>query len=151
MDNATLTEAVRAELERIGPLPALEARMADGIVTLSGSVPDADLRRRVEQQLLALPEVLDVHNYLDVTPPCDGLKDQLIALLAREGVATDDLRVGIDDGVVTLSGQAASWFDRDVMGRLAWTLPGVREVVNRVTLPPGAVEPDRDASGDLIP
>lgn len=151
MDNATLTEAVRAELSRLGPLPALEAKMADGIVTLSGSVPDADLRRRVEQQLLALPEVLDVHNYLDVTPPCDGLQGQLLTVLASEGVATGDLRVVVEDGVVTLSGQASGWFDRDAMGRLAWTLPGVREVVNRVALPPGAVEPDRDASGDLIP
>jgi len=150
MDNATLTQAVRAELNRIGPLPALEAKMADGIVTLSGSVPDAGLRRRVEQRLLALPEVLDVHNYLDVATPC-GLTDQLLAVLASEGVATGDLRVVAQDGVVTLSGQASSWFDRDAMDRLAWTLPGVREVVNRVVLPSGAVEPDRDASGDLIP
>lgn len=151
MDNATLTEVVRAELMRIGPLPGLEAKMADGIVTLSGSVPDAALRRRIERQLLALPEVLDVHNYLDVTPPCDSLKDQLLAILASEGVATGDLRVTVEDGVVTLSGEASDWFERDAMGRLAWTLPGVREVVNRVALPPGAVEPDRDAGGDLIP
>lgn len=151
MDSSTLTEAVRAELERIGPLPAVEARMADGIVTLSGAVVDADLSRRIEQRLLALPEVLDVHNYLDVTPPCEGLKAQLLALLAAEAVSTAELGVAVERGVVTLSGQASSWFDRDAMDRLAWTLPGVREVVNQVALPAGAVEPDRDAAGDLIP
>jgi osmotically-inducible protein OsmY len=151
MDNAPLSAAVRAELTKLGPLPDLHAKMADGIVTLSGTVPDEDLRRRIEQQLLALPDVLDVHCYVDVTPPCDGLESRLLALLAREGVAADELRVVIDNGVVTLSGRAASWFDRDAMGRLAWTLPGVREVVSRVTLPPGAVEPGRDAAGDLIP
>lgn len=151
MDNAPLSAAVRAELEKLGPLPNLHAKMADGIVTLSGTVPDEALRRRVEQQLLALPDVLDVHCYIDIAPPCDGLEDQLLAILAREGIAANDLRVVIDGGVVTLSGRAASWFDRDAMGRLAWTLPGVREVVSRVTLPPGAVEPDRDAGGDLIP
>jgi hypothetical protein len=37
------------------------------------------------------------------------------------------------------------------MARLAWLLPGVRAVVNRVALPAGAVEPGRDASGDIIP
>lgn len=151
MDDANLTPAVRAELSRLGPLADLHARMADGIVTLSGSVPDDDLRRRIEQQLLAIPEVLDVHNYLKVTPPCDGLEDRLLTMLQGEGVATKDLRVRIDGGVVTLSGEAASWFDRDAMGRIAWTLPGVTEVVSRVTLPPDAVEPGRDAEGDLIP
>ena len=151
MDNAALTKAVRAELGRMGPFPTIEARMADGIVTLSGSVASDDLRRRIEQQLLDLPEVLDVHNYLDIQPPSDGLADQLMARLAREGVATEGAQIAVGDGVVTLSGEAASWFDRDAMGRLAWTLPGVREVVNRMTLPAGAVEPDRDASGDLIP
>ncbi len=151
MDNASLIKAVRAELGRMGPLPHVEATMGDGIVTLSGSVASEAMRRRIEQQLLDLPEVLDVHNYLDVQPPGDGLADHLIAVLAREGVAAPGLRIAIDDGVVTLSGEAESWFDRDAMDRLAWALPGVREVVNRMTLPPGAVEPDRDAGGDLIP
>lgn len=151
MDNATLTKAVRAELKRIGAPPTIEAKMADGIVTLSGSVAEPDLSRRLEQQLLALPEVLDVHNYLDVRSSRGGLEEQLRALLAREGVAADDLRVTVENGVVTLSGQAASWFDRDAMGRLPWRVPGVREVINRVSLPPGAVEPDRDDNGDLIP
>jgi osmotically-inducible protein OsmY len=151
MDNAPLSAAVRAELDKFGPLPDLHAKMADGIVTLSGAVPDDALRRRIEQQLLALPEVLDVHSYVNVTPPCDGLEDRFLAMLAREGVAADELHVVIANGVVTLSGHAASWFDRDAMGRLAWTLPGVREVVSRVMLPPGAVEPGRDAGGDLIP
>lgn len=151
MDDANLTPAVRAELSRLGSMPNLHARMADGIVTLSGSVPEEGLRRRIEQQLLAIPEVLDVHNYLKVTPPCDGLEDRFLTMLQGEGVATKDLRVQIDGGVVTLSGQAASWFDRDAMGRIAWTLPGVQEVVSRVTLPPGAVEPGRNAEGDLIP
>lgn len=151
MDNAPLSAAVRAELDKFGPLPDLHAKMADGIVTLSGTVPDEELRRRIEQQLLALPDVLDVHCYVDVTPPCDGLEDRFLAMLAREGVAADELGVTIEGGVVTLSGRAASWFDRDAMGRLAWTLPGVREVVSRVTLPPSAVEPGRDERGDLIP
>jgi len=151
MNTSTLSPAVRAELDRLGPPATLEARMADGIVTLSGTVPEGELSRRLEQRLLALPEVLDVHNYLKVTPPCDALEDHLLARLARDGVSVADLRVAIDEGVVTLSGSAASWFDRDAMGRAAWMLPGVREVVNRVSLPPGAVEPDRDDSGDPLP
>lgn len=151
MEVAPLSAAVSAELSRLGPLPGLRARMADGIVTLSGAVPDEAIRRRVEQQLLALPDVMDVHNYLKVEPPCDGLEDRLLADLAGQGVEVAGLHVDIKNGLVSLSGLAANWFDRDAMARLAWTLPGVREVDNRVKLPPGAVEPDRDANGNPIP
>lgn len=66
---------------------------------------------------------------------------QLLALLAREGACATGIDVRAVGGVMTLSGKAESWFDRDTAERLAWALPGVHAVVNRLTLPEGAVDP----------
>jgi osmotically-inducible protein OsmY len=151
MDNSQLQKAVRAELSRISGAGEIESESADGIVVLSGVVADPQKAREVEQRLLALPEVMDVHNYLRVAAPSDGFEARLRALLEREGVADAGLEIRYADGVVTLSGEAEGWFDRDAMGRLAWTLAGVREVDNRVTLPAGAVEPGMDDTGQPAP
>lgn len=146
MDAKTLQEVVAIEVERLSSGAQVCATVVEGVVTLTGAV-QSDMRRvLIEQELLRLPEVLDVHNHLHVTAPSGDLRTQLLALLEREHITTAGLQIEGQDGAVILSGQAASWFDRDAVERLAWTLPGVRSVANRVALPPGAVEPDGDGA-----
>ncbi|MCR5879813.1 BON domain-containing protein [Phenylobacterium sp. J367] len=137
MDDATLTPAALAVLEGSGFAERVHAKMASGIVTLCGSAPDQAASRSLEGRLLALPGVLDVHNYLDIGCPDEGLEARLRAALAREGFEAPGLRMTAEHGVVTLSGEAGSWSERDACGRLAWRLPGVREIINRIDLPPG--------------
>ena len=72
---------------------------------------------------------------------------QLRTLLGHAQVDAGDIEVAVADGVVTLSGAAQSWFDRDAAERLAWMLAGVHTVENRLALPPGAVEPDVEGTG----
>jgi len=146
MDAKSLQEIVSIEVERLSGGAPVNAAVAEGVVTLTGEVKDDMHRVLIEQELLRLPEVLDVHNHLHVATPSGDLRTQLLALLACEHVSTAGVQIEAQDGAVVLSGQAASWFDRDAVERLAWTLPGVRSVANRVTLPPGAVEPDGDGA-----
>lgn len=128
-----LTHAVRAELSALATT-GVDAAMADGIVTLSGAVADEATRRLVERRLLALPEVADVHNYLAVIPGCAASGPRLLEALAAARVDASRMWVSIAGGVVTFSGQARSPQDRDRAGALAWTLPGVCEVVNRLVV-----------------
>ena len=149
MDDKTLREIVVAEIEGLSGGAPVSATVFEGVVTLNGTVQTGMRRLLIEQELLRLPEVLDVRNHLHVAEPGGDLGDQLLAALKHEKVATDELKVEVRDGAVILSGQAQSWFDRDAAERLAWTLPGVRSVENRVSLPAGAFEPDRDNTENL--
>lgn len=116
--------------------------VTNGVVTLHGEVPEERQRVMPEQELLRLPNVPTVRNLLHVAlPPGDPVR-QLLALMQREGVATQGLQVTVLNGVVTLAGEAESWFDRDVAERLAWTLPGVHAVTSRIALPAGAPDPE---------
>ena len=147
MDNSQFKRAVLAELGRIPELPPITVEASDGIVVLSGRVADAAQLKLVEQRLLALPQVMDVHNYLRVALPPDGLDDQLRALLRREAVDDTGLQVEVAGGRIRLSGRAASWFDRDAMERFAWTLPGVDSVENSVEIPTGSPDPEAQDAG----
>lgn len=142
MSDRTLQDIIAAEIERLRGGAPIAASVTNGVVTLTGEAADEAQRRLIEQELLRLPEVSDVHNHLNVAPPPGDTRAQMLALLDREGVRASGLGIAAEAGVVTLSGQVEGWFDRDAAERLAWTLPGVRAVVNQVTLPVGAVEPE---------
>lgn len=149
MDSQTLQEIVDIEMQRLSSGAPICATVSEGVVTLSGVVQNDVRRILIEQELLRRPEVLDVHNHLHVATPIGDIRTQLLALLERDDVPTAGLRIEAEDGAVILSGPAATWFDRDAAERLAWTLPGVRSVENRISLPPGAVQPDTDAFDPL--
>ena len=148
MTTQTIPDIVAAEVRRLSQGAPVHVSFADGVATLTGETPDATTRRLIEQGLLLLPEVIDVHNHIRLAPPAGDLATQLEALLRREGVAVDRLRIGVSEGAVTLTGAAQGWFDRDAAERLAWTLPGVARVENLIVIPEGAVEPE---SGEGTP
>ena len=137
-----LQDLVAAEVRRLAPDASVEVSLVDGVATLVGEAPDEASRRRIEQGLLQLAEVADVHNHLRVPPPVGDLRSQLVALLARDGVSLPQLEIEAADGLLTLYGRAEAWFDRDAAERAAWTLPGVKAVANRIILPEGAVTPE---------
>lgn len=150
MDDQTLQEIVAIELQRLSGGAPVAAAVANGVVTVTGAVQNDMRRVLIEQELLRLPEVLDVHNHLQVAAPAGDLRTQFLALLEREDVPTAGITIAAEGGAVILSGRAAGWFDRDAAERLAWTLPGVRSVDNRITLPPDAAEPDVDDAGNPL-
>ena len=150
MNDQALQDIVAAEIRRLSGGAPVAATVFRGVVTLTGAVQNDMRRILIEQELLQLPEVLDVHNHLHVAVPSGDAATQLRALLEREDVASGGMRFEEADGVLTLSGEAGCWFDRDAAERLAWTLPGVRNVENRITLPPDAVEPDLDSAGNPL-
>lgn len=150
MGQQTLQQIVDAEIARLGEGAAIRAEVVDGIVTLRGAAPSEMRRVLIEQELLRLPEVLDVHNYLQAPAPAGDIRGQLLARLEQADVVATEVRIEEAGGAVVLSGEIASWFDRDAVERLAWTLPGVHSVENRITLPPDAVEPDVDSAGNRL-
>jgi len=150
MGDKALQGIVAAEVKRLSEGAPVRATVCEGVVTLSGTVQNDMCRTLIEQELLQLAEVLDVQNHLHVAAPPGDIRTQILALLEHQDVPTAGLKVEENAGAVVLAGEAASWFDRDAAERLAWTVPGVRSVENRVTLPPGAVDPGADAAGNTL-
>jgi hypothetical protein len=62
--------------------------------------------------------------------------------MESEGVAVAGLTIEPTEGGLRLRGEAQGWFDRDAADRLAWSLPGVREVLNEISIPPDAPDPE---------
>jgi hyperosmotically inducible periplasmic protein len=69
MDDAAITLTVRAELaddEEIRPVNDIDVSTEDGVVRLSGEVPDEKMRQRAEAVARRVEGVRDVHNDLRV-------------------------------------------------------------------------------------
>ena len=58
------------------------------------------------------------------------------ALQRRAQDDAQQVQVDIDGGDVTLSGTVHSWSERELATRSAWSAPGVRTVVNNISIAP---------------
>ncbi len=56
------------------------------------------------------------------------------ALKCRAQRDANEISVSVDGGDVTLSGKVHSWSERELATNTAWASPGVRKVVDKITL-----------------
>ncbi len=109
--------------------------VADGVVTLSGSVPTYSDREAAERAVGMLRGVEEVKNELAVVPT-ETLTDEMIAtdivseMERSMFVDPTDVEVRVVDGVVTLSGEVSTSFSSARAERIAKNAWGVRDVVN---------------------
>ena len=156
--------ALRSE-KRIGPhfKPETLTIDADGIATIDAEVETVAIKRLALERLASVPGIGGVVDRLRVKPASpmsdDGILDHLrkayyqepafqqFAITAREkggaklvrgglSGARGEIDVEVERGVVTLNGSLASLAAKRLAGVLAWWVPGVRDVVNGVTVDP---------------
>jgi hyperosmotically inducible periplasmic protein len=113
--------------------------VANGIVTVEGTVDAHWKRSFVEDKLTGIRGILAVVNKLAVVPTkriSDELvaKDVIAALDRDTRVNVDDIEVEVDDGIVTLSGSVPRWAARWAAGRDASQTAGVIDVRNELKL-----------------
>lgn len=108
-----------------------------GCITLSGTV-DWDYQRQAAAAAVRyLMGVTGVSNQIAVQPKIimNTIKTDIEAALKRR--AHDDaeqLSVTIDGSSVTLKGTVHSWSERNLAVHSAWGTPGVRNVVDKMTV-----------------
>ena len=165
----TALAALRSE-KRIGPhfKPETLTIDADGIATIDAEVETVAIKRLALERLASVPGIGGIVDRLRVKPASpmsdDGILDHLrkayyqepafqqFAITAREkggaklvrgglSGARGEIDVEVERGVVTLNGSLASLAAKRLAGVLAWWVPGVRDVVNGVTVDP----PEEDA------
>ncbi|HET7307416.1 MAG TPA: BON domain-containing protein [Gammaproteobacteria bacterium] len=119
----------------------LHVSVANGRVTLTGTMPSLSHRRLAEVLCWWVPGCRDVHNRLHVEPAehdHDGeITDAIRLALDKEpGLDGVEIRVRTTHAEVTLTGRVAS----ESLGRIAvydcWYVPGVHAVHNRLEIRP---------------
>jgi osmotically-inducible protein OsmY len=118
------------------PENAIQVEVDHGVVTLSGEVEWDYQRRIAEQEVRGLAGVIDVKNLITLKfhHPAADIKGRIEEALGRSAMDTRALRISVEGGVVILAGRVGSWFDSDNTERVAWSVPGVRAVDNRLVI-----------------
>lgn len=141
MENKALQNLVEAELEWEPSIDSSEigVSVANGVVTLSGAVPTYAEKIAAERCAMRIKGVHGVAQEIEVRPFGDvGVKDDEIAKRAlrmldwNTMIPPDAVKVKVEDGRVTLSGEVDWNFEREAADRLVQGLYGVRAVTNHL-------------------
>lgn len=126
-----------------GKFHNVQATVNDGIITLNGSVALYQQKLDAAKSVRKLPNAQGVRNLIAVegnNVPDDNLSAQLDRKLYYDRIGYDNVfnfvTASVKDGVVTLSGETREPIDLDSAMSLVSTTPGVRDVVNDVTVAP---------------
>jgi len=118
----------------------VNAQASDGVVTLTGTVADRDLKALAEDTVSNLPGVTRVDNQITMDPALAEHSDAWIAiklraqLLVRCIVSAADTTIRVKDGVVTLTGTAYNLTQKKLTGEYAQEIDWVKSVKNDIVV-----------------
>ncbi len=135
-DIATL---VRSVLEGTAGLSekAVKVSVEKGQVTLSGEVDWGYQMRMAENLVMPLRGVTTVINQINIKPvvTTGDVAGKISAALKRHAEhEAKHIDIAVEDGTVTLSGAVDSLLEKLLVCNVAWSAPGVRAVVDRLSV-----------------
>jgi osmotically-inducible protein OsmY len=116
---------------------ALKIKVEGGFVTLSGDVAWEFQRAAAVNAVHYLMGVKGVNDQLVIKPKLSAplVKADIEAALKRRAQKdANEISVSVHGSDVTLSGKVHSWSERELATHTAWGSPGVRSVVDNITL-----------------
>jgi osmotically-inducible protein OsmY len=116
---------------------AIELEVEDGVVTLNGQVPGLDDKRLAGVLAWWVPGSRDVINGIAVEPPEDDTDEAIleaVRLVLEKDPFVDagQIRVGVKNALVRLTGVVPSEAEREMAEFDAWYVFGVDKVDNRI-------------------
>jgi len=139
-NDADLARTARSALEWNVSVPDKDIKLTvkDGWITLSGEVDWAYQRWAAVAAVRDLVGVAGVNDEIVIKTHVQSkdvkvkIESALQRLASREAKA---IKVDIDrEGSVTLSGRVDSWSERNAARHAAWAAPGVKNVVDRISV-----------------
>jgi osmotically-inducible protein OsmY len=116
----------------------VDAKVLDGLVTLTGTVDWQYQRDEAEFVASNIVGALDVFNEIEIKNPQPNAGDveESITNAFRRNATLDaeGLTVSTANGVVTVKGTVGSWAERDEAIDAAWSAPGVTAVQDDLTV-----------------
>jgi osmotically-inducible protein OsmY len=119
------------------PADAVKVLVEGGWVTLSGEVDWQYQRQAAADAVRYLLGVTGVSDQIAVKPQvvAGSVKADIDAALKRRAASdAQTISVGVLGADVTLSGTVHSWAERALATDTAWSTPGVRNVLDKMTL-----------------
>ncbi len=135
----------------------VDARVRNGLVTLTGTTQWHYQREAAESRTANVPGVVGIDNAVSLTqaPDAHAAREAITGALRRNAaLAAAELSVETcPGGLVTLSGAVSSWAARDQAVAAAWAAPGVTQVDDqiRVVAPPPTLSDAPDELSDRLP
>lgn len=113
--------------------------VSNGIVVLDGSVATMAEKNAAESDAWLTPGVMDVINNIVVTPAVarmdQEIEEDVRAALARDTrINIKNVDIEAVDAVVYLRGTVDDFTQKWIASDIAWWTPGVRDVVNELTV-----------------
>lgn len=120
------------------PKDAVQIRVQDGWVTLSGQLDWQFQRTAAESDVRKLSGVAGVFNNITIKAHVQtgDVKRKIEDALRRSSeVEAQGIHVSLlGDGKVALDGKVHDWQERDAVSRAAWSAPGVTSVEDRLSI-----------------
>jgi osmotically-inducible protein OsmY len=119
------------------PDDCITVKVEQGMVTLSGMVDWQYQKSEAEYDIRKLSGVLGVINQLQVRLPArtSEIKEKIEKALQRSAqVEASRIIVEADGGRVVLKGKVHDSYQRGLIERVAWSVPGVTQVQDRLTV-----------------
>jgi osmotically-inducible protein OsmY len=117
------------------PKDAIQVKVAQGWVTLTGAVPWQYQAMGAEAAVRRLSGVFGVTNLVAVRPDVrpTAVKEKILEAFRRNALfEADAIKVDVEGDTVTLEGSVTAGVERDAAERAAWSVPGVRTVVDHI-------------------
>jgi hyperosmotically inducible protein len=119
----------------------------EGTITLSGSVASAGAKQDVIADVLKVDGVKEVVSELTIAKPESDqrLAERVAEQMRRSTYFTvfDEVQIGVENGVVTLTGFVTQPIKSEDLARRAAHVEGVREFLNKLEVLPASTADDR--------
>jgi osmotically-inducible protein OsmY len=119
------------------PDNAVQITVQRGWVTLTGSVTWQYQKSAATDAIHRLAGVVGISNNIEIKPhltSADVSKKIKSALIRSAEVEAQAIQVSVADGTVRLEGHVRTWSERMAAERAAWSIPGVTQVDDRISV-----------------
>ena len=148
-DDSAIQAAVSQQLQKKSEFQGVRSSVQDGIVTLDGAVNSYAAKLKAEKAARKPDHVAGVRDRIEVNTPAVAdvaLREQVAKKLRYERVGYTNVfnafLLDVKDGVVTVSGEAYSPYDKQVALDDVAQIKGVKDVVDRVKVSPASIFDD---------
>ncbi|MBU2622061.1 MAG: BON domain-containing protein [Proteobacteria bacterium] len=135
----------------------IKIQSKDGAVTLTGIVLEESRKGLARETVAGLPGVKSVDNRLEVkgaspTPNSDAWVGEKVkaTLLYHRNVNGINTKVQVNNGIVTLRGEASSKAQKQLTTEYARDVDGVKTVKNEMTVLTAAMKPGQTTMGEKM-
>jgi hyperosmotically inducible protein len=147
MEDESSTAAAKLDKKQFKDV---KVTVENGIATLTGTVDLYEYKADAGKRVQKVKGIAGVRNQIQVAGPTvsdDQLKSKLLEKLEYDrvgyGNAFNSISLDVQNGVVTLAGHARTDVDKDSAMALVSTYPGVKDVVEEISVDPVSLMDDQ--------